>query len=104
VLLCVNDDYVDDRIGTVIKPIEKADVAVTLPAWLDAKAIFEVNAKGTQDVISNKSESKLNLSLGTVDVTRMIVITSDAGLRARLQAVYDSKFAANVAKLTAGQQ
>ena len=50
---------------------------------------------------SDLSDSKLKLHLGTVDVTRLIFITSDADLRANLQKLYTDKFAANVAKLTA---
>ena len=102
ILVCVNDDYANDRLGTAIKPIEKASVDFEPPSWLDASQAFEVSFTGTQDVQWERSGSKMKFDLGQVDVTRLIVITSDPGLRASLQKYYNSHLAANVAKLTAG--
>lgn len=103
VILCVNDNYLNDRLGTVIKPVGNADVSVGLPSWMDPKTAFEVNSGGTQDVRWELSGSRLNLKLGTVDVTRMIVVATDPELRTRLQTLYEGKFADNVAKLTGGE-
>jgi hypothetical protein len=100
VLLCVNDDYLNDRKGTVIKPLEEVEATVTLPAWLDAKQVFEVTYKGMQDMQWERSGSRVNVRLGTLNVTRLIIITTDPGLRERLQKGYESRFAANVTKLT----
>ena len=101
IVLCVNDNYANDRLGTVIHPLENAFVEVQLPSWLNTDQAFEVNFKGTQDIQYERLGSKLRFDLGTVEVTRLIVITSDPSLRASLQKYYDSHLAANVAKLTA---
>jgi len=103
VILCVNDDYANDRLGTVFRPVEKAKVSVSLPAWLDSKSVFEITYAGTQDLASERAGSKINLDLGTVNVCRLVVITSEVGLRERLQKLYAGKFAANVAKLTSSR-
>jgi len=101
ILLCVNDNYANDRLGTVIHPLENASAEIELPSWLNDSQAFEVNFKGTQDIQFSRTGSKAKIELGHVDVTRLIVITSDPGLRASLQKYYDSHLAANVAKLTA---
>ncbi|MCX6374508.1 MAG: hypothetical protein NTU88_00460, partial [Armatimonadetes bacterium] len=103
ILLCVNDKYLDDRVGTFIKPVERAETGVTLPAWLDAKSVFEVDFNGTHDVKWDRAGPKLSLHLEPVAVTRLIVVSSDPGLRDRLQRIYETKFAANVTKLLAAQ-
>jgi hypothetical protein len=100
-LLCVNDNYANDRLGTVIHPLEKAFIEVEVPSWLKATQAFEVNFKGTQDIQFSRTGSKARIELGHVDVTRLIVITSDSNLRDSLQKYYDSHLAANVARLTA---
>ncbi len=96
VLLLVNDNYASDRSGINIEPVENAEASVNLPAWLDAKSVFEVSDQGIGDVKYDRSGSKLDLHLGTLDVTQMVVITSDPGLRSKLQVRYDGRFAANV--------
>jgi len=100
VLLVVNDNYASDRSGIVIEPVENAEVHVTLPAWLSPRSVFEVSYRGIGDVKYDQSGSKLDLHLGKLDVTRMVVITADPELRSKLQIRYDSEFAANVRKLT----
>jgi hypothetical protein len=99
VILCANDDYSNDDKGTNIRPVENAEVSVTLTAWLDAKDVFEVDYRGIHNVRYDRAESKLDLHLGTVNVTRMIVVTADEGLRERLSDRYREKFSANAAKL-----
>ncbi len=101
VALCVNDDYTNDDKGTNIQPVTNAEVGIDLPSWLKPVDVFEIDCKGTHDVTWQGSD-RLNVSLGTLKVTRMIVITSDKGLRASTQKLYDAKFAANVSKLLAG--
>ena len=98
-LFLVNDDVACDRIGTVVKPVEKASATVDIPTWLTPADTFEVTYEGLSDVQWKRDGSKVLLDLGTVTVGRFVMITSDAGLRGRLQKEYDSKFAANVAKL-----
>lgn len=100
-LIVVNDDVLCDRVGTVVKPVERASVTVDVPSWIAPKDVFEVTYQGLKDVTWKCAGSKLTLDLGTVNVSRFVLITSDAGLRARLQAAYDKLFAENVKKLTA---
>ena len=101
ILLCVNDNYANDRLGTVIYPLEKAFAEIELPSWLNDSQAFEVNSQGTQDIQWERTGSKMRFDLGTVKVTRLIIISSDPSLRASLQKYYDSHLAANVARLKA---
>lgn len=98
-VLVVNDDYLNDRQGTVIRPVEKASVTVPVPAWMKANVVFEISSDGLGDVQSEQGSDGLRIDLETVDVTRMLVITSDGALRGRLQGLYDRQFAENVKKL-----
>lgn len=98
VILCVNDDYTNDQNGTSIRPVGNAEVSVALPAWLEAKSVFEIDLHGVQDVKWDSAD-RLSLRLGTVKVTRMVVITSDESLRERISKRYAEGFSANVAKL-----
>jgi len=99
VLLVMNEQYANDRVGTVYVPIDDATVTVELPTWLEATSVFEINHKGTQDIVWKVQDSALEVDLGTVDLTRMVVITKDAQLRTTLQKLHKDKFADNVAKL-----
>lgn len=101
VLVCVNDDYTCDMQGINIESLKGVEVIVDLPSWLDAKSVFEIDHLGARDLASELSGGKAKLKLGTVDVTRLIVITSDQTLRASLQKCYDDTLAANVADLIA---
>jgi hypothetical protein len=103
VLVCVNDDYTCDMQGINIKPLEDVKVDVDLPSWLKAPRAFEITSAGTRYLDANFWAGDVRLNLGTVDVTRLIVITSDATLRATLQKYYDEKLATNVAKLMSAQ-
>ncbi|MDI6828905.1 MAG: hypothetical protein QME62_10515, partial [Armatimonadota bacterium] len=99
VILCVNDDYYNDQSGTTYKPLDDVELTVALPPWLDPKFVFEINSNGTKELKWERTNDKLKLNLGTVNLTRMIIITSDANLEHQLQQLYQSKFAVNVKKL-----
>lgn len=99
VLLVVNDDYQNTDKGTAYKPVDDVELAVPLPAWLKNPAAFEVSPAGIQDVMIQPRPESLRVSLGKLDIARMIVITSDTSLRAQLEGVYSSKFAASTAAL-----
>ncbi|NLX24136.1 MAG: hypothetical protein GXY55_20995 [Phycisphaerae bacterium] len=101
IILVVNDNHASDRLGTVVKPLDKARVTVQLPAWLKAQQVFEITSAGTQDIAWSRDGQQVTLDLGTVHLTRMIVVSHDQGLRDRLQQGYDQKFAENVRRLTA---
>jgi hypothetical protein len=99
VLICANEDYASDRLGTVVQPVEGAEVSVTLPSWLTAQDVFQVSFGGTRDVNWEHAEASLTVHLGTLNLTRLIIVTSDSDLRGRLQAIHEQHFAANVKRL-----
>ena len=98
-VVVVNDDYTNDRAGTNIKPVANARVKFIPPAWLETREVFEILSTGTKDLPHNSREGQLELDLGTVDVTRLVVITSDPALRQSVQKDYEAHFATNVSRL-----
>jgi hypothetical protein len=98
-LVVVNDDYRNEREGTKITPLPNASVKLTLPGWLEAKDAFEIAPPGAKEVDHSVKGGELELALGTVKVTRLVVITADPALRARLQREYAERYAANVKRL-----
>lgn len=103
-VVTVNDNVACDRLGTVVRPCENAQVSVTLPTWLDPKDAFEVTPDGVKDVTWKRDGGSVNLSLGTVQISSLVIVTANQNLRAQLQAEYQKMFAANVAKLRAGMK
>jgi len=101
VLLAVNENIANDRLGTVVVPLPKTPITVTPPAWLTAAAGFEITPEGLRDVNWKSEAGQLVLDLGQTEVARLIVLTSNQGLRGQLDELYRSRFAANVAQLTA---
>ncbi|MBI4581797.1 MAG: hypothetical protein HY718_19025 [Planctomycetes bacterium] len=98
-LLVVNDNLASDRLGTVVRPREKTRVALSPPSWLTPSQVFEIDCDGTKDTTWTKTGEEVEVDLGRLDLTRMVVLTVDEGLRGRLQQDYDARFAANVRKL-----
>jgi len=96
VLLCVNDDYACTDVGTTIQSINDAEVSFDLPSWLSPTQVFEVDYKGVRDVSYGVASGRINLHLGRVDVTRMIVITSDSTLKSTLQSLYTNTYGPRV--------
>lgn len=101
-VITVNDNVACDRMGTIVKPCEKAQVSVQLPSWINPKSVIEVTSDGIKDVPSKRDGGKLTLDLGTVNVSRFVLITSNTDLKAQLQKRFDEKFAKNVRDLKAG--
>jgi len=101
VLVVVNDNIACDRMGMVVKPVENAEISVDLPSWLKPRDVFAITHGGTREARWESTDSGISLDLGTVELTRLIVVSSDATLRRRLQGLYESEFASNVARLTA---
>jgi hypothetical protein len=99
IVIAVNDKFTNTWAGTQISSVSNATVTVTLPAWLvdlNNTTAFEISAGGIQDVASTLSGNQLILNLGTLKVTRMVVVTTNQSLRASLQARYDSLVKTNV--------
>ncbi|HNT34103.1 MAG TPA: hypothetical protein PKH07_03815 [bacterium] len=99
VLICINENYFNDRLGTIYSPVRDAVVSLTLPIWLNAREVFEVSFEGTKDVSFADQQEVLKLQLGTVNVTKLVVVTSDLKLRTKLQEYYVTHLKDNVASL-----
>ncbi len=92
ILLAVNDDYSNDTAGFHHNPVANANVVATLPLWMTASpTAFEVRASGLYDVPTALNGNQLTVQLGTLDVTRMIVITTNSTLRPQVQSRYVSE-------------
>jgi hypothetical protein len=95
ILLAVNDDYYNDLAGCHYTQISNATVTATLPSWMvggptgEVPTAFEISASGLSDVSTQPSGNQLQVNLGTLKLTRMIVLTRDAQLRSTLQQRYD---------------
>lgn len=100
-VIVTNDNILCDRVGAVYKPVEKARVSVTLPVWLNPRDAFEISCRGVTEATWKQDGKKVGLDLGTVELSRFIVITADTGLKAWLSKLYQEKFAANTAELLA---
>ena len=101
-VVTVNDNVACDRLGTVVRPCQDARVSVKLPSWVKPADAFEVTAGGTRDVSWKVEAGKVELAPGEVRISSFIIVTADAGLRARLQERYQKSFAANVARIREG--
>jgi hypothetical protein len=99
VLLVVNDRYANSEKGTRYQALAKGAVTVKLPSWMRSPTAFEVTARGTQNVALKTAGARATVDLGRVNLTRMIVVTSDTELRGQLQRVYDTQFREKVARL-----
>ncbi|MDH7602450.1 MAG: hypothetical protein QHI38_09935 [Armatimonadota bacterium] len=102
VLVVTNDNVLCDRLGTVYKPAEKVNVTLQAPTWLDVVDAFEIRFDGTRGVTWKRQGRSVELELGTLQLTKLVILTSDRHLRQALQALYDKKFAAHVQALKSG--
>ena len=101
VLLAVNENIANDRLGTVVVPLPRTAVSLMPPAWLKVVDGFEVTPEGLRDVNWKSDAGQLVLDLGKTEVARMVLLTTNKDLRSQLDELYHSRFAANVAQLTA---
>ena len=88
ILLAVNDNDTNDMAGCHYTPVTNATVTVTLPSWMQYPTAFEISASGLNAVTLQTNGNQLVVSLGTLDVTRMIVLTRDAQLQTAIQQRY----------------
>ncbi len=92
ILIVVNDNYYNDEAGCHYTPVANATVAATLPSWMQAApTAFAIAAGGLSDVSAVLNGNQLQVNLGTLNLTRMIVVTKNAGLRATIQQRYDQQ-------------
>lgn len=88
ILLIVNDNHTNSPSGFSSTPIANATLNVTLPAWLVGASAFEVRPSGLYDVAGTPNGGQLQLNLGTLNVTKLIVLTTNPQLRGEIQARY----------------
>jgi len=89
IMLIVNDNYWNDE-SFHSTDVPNATVTATLPSWMQASpTAFEVTAGGLSDVTTQLNGDQLQVSLGTLKITRMIVVTTNPQLRTSLQQRYD---------------
>jgi hypothetical protein len=99
--LVVNEQYANDRVGTVYRPIEEeAAFTVDMPNWLKPKDVFEINYQGVKDIKWQCPESSLKVDFGELDLTRLVVATTNTDLRNQLSELYKKQFSSKVAKIT----
>jgi len=99
VLTVVNEDYTNDSRGTKLTPVLKAVVRLVPPAWMKAQDIFEISSRGTKALAWRAKGPEITLELGPLDVTRLVVISSNLALRPKLQEEYESHYASRVTRL-----
>lgn len=104
VLVVVNDNIASDRAGFESRPVENARISLKPPSWLAPAEVFEVHTGGTRKVAWESAGDGLAIDLGDVELTRMIILTSDPQLRNALQVRYDQHFAENVRNLLEGRR
>ncbi len=101
VLIAVNDNIANDRLGTVVVPLPTTPITLTPPSWLKPADAFEITPEGLRDVTWKTDAAQLALDLGKTEVARLVLLTSDKALRRQLDDLYRTHFAANIAQLTA---
>lgn len=99
IITITNENVLCDRAGTIYKPAENVKIKLRLPEWMKPADSFEITADGIRDISWQRNGKEVEFDLGTVDLTRLVVLSSDPTLRVELQKLYESKFAANVKKL-----
>jgi hypothetical protein len=91
-LLVVNDNYYNDEAGFHSTDVPNATVTLTLPTWMQpAPQAFEITAGGLYPVNAQPNGNQLQLNLGLLKITRMIVVTRDPELLSTLQRRFDSE-------------
>jgi hypothetical protein len=96
ILYVVNDDYYNDFTGCHYNQISNATVTATLPSWMQSPTAFEVTPAGLRDVNTQLNGNQLQVNLGTLKLTRMIILTTNPQLRTTLQQRYDQEVRLNV--------
>jgi len=91
ILIAVNDNYMTDQAGTHVTNVPNAYVTNTLPTWLQpSPTVFEITCGGLKPVNTELIGSQLRVNLGTLAVTKMIVLTKNPTLQSTIQQRYDT--------------
>jgi hypothetical protein len=90
ILYVVNDNYYSDQAGCHYTLVNNATVTASLPSWMQASpTAFEVTPGGLRDVNTQLNGNQLQVNLGTLRLTRMIILTTNPQLRTTVQQRYD---------------
>jgi len=91
-LFVVNDDHWNDE-DWHSNDVTNATVTMNLPTWMQSPTptAFEISPGGLGNVSTQVNGTQLELSLGTLEVTRMIVVTTNPVLRATIQQRYENE-------------
>ena len=92
ILIAVNDNiFMDTNGGCQYTPVTNAIVTATLPAWMRSPTLnaFEVAAAGLSDVGLQTIGNQTQVNLGTLNVTKLVVLTTNPQLRAAVQQRYE---------------
>ncbi len=90
ILIVVNDNYYNDEAGCHYTPISNATVTATLPSWLQpSPTAFEVSAGGLKAVSTSVNGNQLQVNLGTLSLTKMIVLTKNPLVPVTIQQRYN---------------
>jgi hypothetical protein len=80
-LFAVNDNYYNDTNGFHSTPVANATITATLPAWLlagpVAPMVFEVATGGLKAANTQLNGNQLQINLGSLPLTRLVVITKN---------------------------
>jgi len=90
-LVAVNDDYYIDSSGiTQISDVTSASVTVTLPTWMQSPtpSAFEISCDGVSSLSSSIDGEDMTITIGTLKVSRLIVVTTDS----TKQATYKERY------------
>ena len=96
IFIFTNEQIVCDRQGTVSIMTDGTEASAILPEDLIVKDLFVVNRYGAHPLLWDQNESLLRIGVGRVQLTRMIVATSDETMRPRLQKLYETNFKQNL--------
>ncbi len=92
ILIVVNDNYYNDFAGCHYTPVTNATVTATLPAWMQpAPMAFEITAGGLKAVTTQLDGNQLQVNLGTLELTKMIVLTRNVQTPTLIKQRYDQK-------------
>ena len=76
-------------------------VTLTPPAWLKPTDAFEITPQGLRELDWKSDAGQIVMDLGKTEVARMVLLTTDKTLRAKLSELHRDRFSVNVARLTA---
>ncbi|MBI4582069.1 MAG: hypothetical protein HY718_20400, partial [Planctomycetes bacterium] len=91
ILFVVNDDYwLDEDYHNT--PVTNASVTLDLPGWmLSSPTAFEAGRSGVRSVTTSQNGNHLILTLGTLDVAKIVIVTVDPQLQATIQQRYEQE-------------